>query len=542
MPGARKPVRPNLPLAIVLCLVGCTSWVPPQARGGPAHSPCRLQARVVDAANHQPLAARVSITDADGKHVEIDGEHPHVEWLDRRWCYVDGSFTASLAGSVTIEIRRGLETRPLSADVAPAGDSVSQVFRLQRWTDLRAQGYVSGDIHAHLPALAEAPLEMRAEDLGALNLLVTGGLTMPNDDAFTGRLDERSRREHEIFLGQEVIDWHLGHLTLAGLPRLVPGYPTAGGTLEYWQSHPHWDILRAARATRAQRGFISLAHFDNLPGAETAAAVALGLLDAVELLTWLDAMQLAAHTSTWDASGMPTAEFPQLRGVDLYYQLLNAGFFLPIAAGTDKLGDDIPVGHNRTYAKAKGGAGYSGWLAGIKAGAAFITNGPIIEFAVDRRGLGDVVTFQGKRTVKARAVARSILPFTTLDIVMNGRPVAHKVRVPEKTLPADDVYTLEIEATLDLAESSWLAARAFANPDILPRRLPRAAAVFAHTGPIYFLQDGRKVRQEASVAYLRKWVKGLLYWLSTQPAFHNEEDRAAVQRDATAAMRIFEAL
>jgi hypothetical protein len=407
---------------------------------------------------------------------------------------------------------------------------------------MRAKGYVSGDIHAHMPALADAALEMRAEDLGALNLLVTGGLPMPNDKAFKGRLDDRSGPDCEIYMNQEVIDWNLGHLTLAALTSLVPGYPRAGGTLEYWESHPHWDILRAARATRAQNGFVSLAHFENLPGAETPTAVALGLLDAVELPTWSDPMQLPAHTTLWDSSGMPTAEFTPMRGVDLYYQFLNAGFRLAVAAGTDKLGEDTPVGNNRAYALTRGGAGYASWLAGIKAGATFVTSGPIIEFEVDGRGSGDVVEFQGEKTVKARAVARSVLPFTTLDVVMNGRRVAHKVSPIQKNPPVDGVYTLQTETTLTLAESSWLAARAFANPDITPRILPRESSVFSHTGPIYFLKEGRKVREEASVVYLRKWVKGLLHWLSTKPPFQNEQDRAAVQRDAEDVLHIYEAL
>jgi hypothetical protein len=543
--GGGPKTNAGAPLIMALQLsIGCASSVPQQATGRSPSTGGRLQGRIVDDATNQPLAARVAITDSNGKHVEIDGKHRHVQWLNKRWCYVDGAWSASLPGTVEIEIHRGLETRPFAATISgPTSDRpLNQVFRLQRWTNLRPKGYVSGDIHAHLPALADAPLEMRAEDLSALNLLVTGGLAMPNDEAFKGRLDDRSDANYEIYLNQEVIDWHLGHLTLAGLTSLVPGYPSAGGTLEYWESHPHWDILRAARATRVQGGLVSLAHFENLPGAGTPVALALDLLDAVELPTWCDPMQLPAHTTPWDYSGMSTAEFTPMRGVDLYYQFLNAGFRLPVAAGTDKLGDDTPIGNNRTYAITKGGSGYAGWLAGIKAGATFVTNGPIIEFEVDGHGVGDVVEFQGGTSVKARAIARSILPFTTIDIVMNGDPVAHKVLVPQKNPPIDGVTTLEVEATLDLAESTWLAARAFANPDIIPRVLPRASAVFSHTSPIYFLKRGRKVRQEASVAYLHKWVKGLRYWLSTKPAFHNEQDRAAVEQDAEAAMRFYEAL
>ena len=518
--------------------------------GGPCacqkatHAAGRLQARIVDDATGAPLSARVAITDADGKPVEIDRAHEHVQQLGKRWYYVDGAFTASLPGPVTVEIRRGLETRPLAESVSGVGPEkpVTKMFRLRRWTDMRAKGYVSGDLHAHLPALDDAASEMRAEDLNALNLLIVGGMPEPNDKAFKGRLDERSTPGCEIYLNQEVIDWQLGHLTLAGLTRLVPGYPVPGGTLDYGLDNPHRDILRAARATRAQNGFVSLAHFENLPGAESPVAVALGLLDAVELPTWADPMQLPAHLDPWDNSGLPTAEFTPMRGVDLYYQFLNAGFRLPIAAGTDKVGDDIPLGSNRTYIATKGAGGYAAWLAGIKAGTGFVTNGPIIEFDVDGRAPGNTIEFQGTKTITAHAVARSILPFTTLEILANGRPVARKLILVQRNPPVDGVYTIEVSATVSLSQSSWLAARAFANPDITPRLLPRESSVFSHTDPVYFLREGRKVREEASVVYLRKYVRGLLHWLSTRPVFASEQDRAAVQHDAEEALRIYEAL
>jgi hypothetical protein len=284
---------------------------------------------------------------------------------------------------------------------------------------------------------------------------------------------------------------------------------------------------------------VSLAHFENLPGAVTPVAVALGLLDSLEIPTWSDPMQLPAHLSLWNASGLQTADFTPMRGVDLYYQYLNSGFQLPIAAGTDKSGEDIPVGSNRVYVETKGSSSFDAWLSGIKGGTGFVSNGPLLEFHVDGHRAGEVVAFQGEKTVKVRATARSILPFTTIEVVMNGRPVAHRLQLIQANPPVDGVYTLETEATVRLTGSSWLAARAFADPDVTPRLLPRESSVFSHTSPIYFLQDGRKVREEASVVYLRKSVEGLLHWLSTAPRFASEADRDAVRRDAEKALELY---
>ena len=170
---------------------------------------------------------------------------------------------------------------------------------------------------------------------------------------FTGRLDANSTPGCEIYVSQEVQDWQMGPSTLLGLTHLVPGYPDAGGSLEYWKSHPHWDLTRAMRATREQNGTVFWSHMSSLPGAQCPIGIALGLVDGIELITWNDPTQLPNHWSPWLNSGMSQAEFPVMRGVDLYYQYLNAGFRLPIAAGTDKFGEDIPLGSNRVYARVK---------------------------------------------------------------------------------------------------------------------------------------------------------------------------------------------
>jgi hypothetical protein len=499
-------------------------------------------ARIVDDADGGPLAARVSVTDGEARPLEIDGSHAHVQHLGRRWCYVDGSFSVALpASGAAVEIRRGFETRPVSEKVRRGvSGTVDRTFRLRRWVDMRGRGYVSGDIHAHLPGPAEALPQMRAEDLNVANLMTLGGVDVPANGHFTGRVDAGSTPGCELYVGQEIQEWQMGHLTLLGLTSPLPGYPSPGGTLEYWRSDPQWDLGRAMRAARAQGGLVSWAHFENLPGFQAPVAIALGLVDAIELPTWGDPTQLPTHWGPWEDSGMSLAEFTVMRGVDLYYQFLNAGFRVPIAAGTDKVDEAMPLGSNRIYVPAGGNADYAGWLAGVKLGTGFVTNGPILEFSAEGHLPGETIHFRGTKRIAARAVARSILPFTTLDIVLNGRTVGHK-RVPVPTNPpVDGVYTMEVETTIELARSGWLAARVVDDPDLNPRVLPRGASVFAHTNPLYFLQGGGRVREEPSIAYLRKWVSGFRRWLEGDPPFANPEDRRNARRDAEQALRVLD--
>jgi len=507
----------------------------------------RLEGRIVDDVTGQPLAARLALTTPDGKFVELDGEHAHVQYLDKRWCYVDGSFVLDLPDTgLLIEIRRGLETRPLTARIAAAtnGTTIQKTFRLRRWIDMRSKGYFNGDFHAHLPVPREAYPQMRAEDLNALTLLHVTDSQYPSpiNDCFTGRLDPISTPGCEVRVSQEVRDWQMGHLTLVNLTNLVPGYPDVGGTMEYYRSGPQWDLVRAMRATRDQGGIIFWSHFASLPGAQSPIGIALGLVDGLELITWNDPTQLPNHWSPWLNSGMSQAEFPIMRPLDLYYQYLNAGFRVPLAAGTDKFSEDIPFGSNRVYARVKEPASYAAWIEAITAGRAFVSNGPMLDFDAGGHDSGDVVEFHGTNRLRARVSARSILPFTTLEILVNGQAVAHKTIAVPKNPAVDGVYSMEVETTVELTRSAWMAARVAEHPDLRSHILPRGVSVFAHTAPIYFLQDGRKVRDEASIAYLRKYVEAVQHWLKTNPPFANEPDRQNAWRTTEEALRVYQAL
>jgi hypothetical protein len=183
------------------------------------------------------------------------------------------------------------------------------------------------------------------------------------------------------------------------------------------------------------------------------------------------------------------------------------------------MGDDIPVGSSRVYVRVPGEHSFDAWLAGLKAGNGFITNGPIMTFEVDGHGSGEVVSFSGSKTVTAKATARSILPFTRLQIIVNGEAVASS---GEPTRDKLGVYEVKLEAQIPLEASSWVAARV-AEPDregktIMPRRM----TVFAHANPIYFLRDGAKVRVQKAIDYLRLYLRYSERWFQTGAKFDSD--------------------
>jgi len=80
------------------------------------------------------------------------------------------------------------------------------------------------------------------------------------------------------------------------------------------------------------------------------------------------------------------------------------------------------------------------------------------------------------------------------------------------------------------------------DPDNRNRILPRGLSVFAHTNPIYFYQDKKRVKEKASIAYLEKYVQGVINWLEHNPEFANPDDKKEAIRLARNALGVYTGL
>ena len=489
-----------------------------------------FQGRIINADSGLPVAATVSVTNGDGVDVSLDGEHEHVYYLGKKRWYVDGTFQVSTnEDSLFIEIRQGLETYPVKELVylSDAGQKVKE-FILKRWIDMTELGYYSGDTHVHFLETTSAHLQMRAEDLQVVNLL-TSDFTYDREK-FTGELDKVSTEDNLVYVGQEIRDWQLGHVCLLGLKKIIEPYDYFGGQLNFMgPKNPHLLLSPRLKESQKHQATTVWAHFSNLPGLESAIAIPLGLIDALELMTYDDPIKLPSHWTPWDYSGMSQTDFTVMRGMDLYYQYLNSGFRLPLTAGSDKMGEDIPVGSNRHYVYLKGETNYDKWVEGLKAGRGFISNGPMLTFSVDDHLSGETIPFEGEKTVSIHVEAKSLYPFGRLEIVVNGKVVKWEILPDYYT--KRDIYSLDLDVDVTLSESAWIAGRVTSQntPEILPRGL----TVFAHSNPVYFLQNGESIHIEKSAAYLRTYQKAVRNWIELFSDFDSEaeKDEAAMYLD-----------
>jgi hypothetical protein len=188
----------------------------------------------------------------------------------------------------------------------------------------------------------------------------------------------------------------------------------------------------------------------------------------------------------------------------VWYQLLNCGFRLPAGAGTDAMANFAslrgPVGLNRVFVRSGAPLERGRWLAALKAGRSFATNGPLLGFTIEGRGLGDEVKVRpDRKQLVARVTLRSFVPVDHLEIVRNGAVVS------EIPLPKSRT-SVSTEVKLPQQGSGWYLLRARANApeypvlDVYP---------YGTTSPIYVTVGGEPIRSDEDAHYFIAWLDRL---------------------------------
>src|SRR5438034_9613116 len=179
---------------------------------------------------------------------------------------------------------------------------------------------------------------------------------------------------------QEYHTIHWGHLGLLNLTRnfLIPGYAAYPDTAAASLFPPNAVVADLAHEQQAVVGYVH--PYDSIPDPakdeslthELPVDVALGKVDYIEVMGFSD------HKST----------------AAVWYRLLNCGFHLPTAAGTDAMANFAslrgPVGLNRVYVNVPAGPlDIRTWLVSLKQGRTFATNGPLLRFTLGSRQPGE---------------------------------------------------------------------------------------------------------------------------------------------------------
>jgi hypothetical protein len=480
-----------------------------------------------------PAAPKITIR-APNTRVSVRGADGRFYGPDDAWLHADDSFVrAEMAeepryfhchdicevavpeGEADVLILRGF-AHEIFRQNARAGETV--VYPEEPSPPLPGSGrWASADVHVHMNyagTYRNTPERMlqqaRAEDVNIVfDLVVNKEQRIPDIGYFSTQPDKSSTDDYALSYGQEFHTSNWGHTGLLGLKDhyLIPDYSTYPGTAA---ASPYPSNAIVADLTHAQHGLLGYVHpyeIEEMPDPSVARNhtfpidVALGKVDYVEVLGFSD------HRAT----------------ASVWYRLLNLGFRIPAAGGTDAMANFAslrgPVGTNRTYVNLPAGPiNVDQWLQGLNAGHTFATNAPLLNFTLQDRGVGDEISFVKPGEVAFTAAMRSIVPIDHLEVVCNGK-VLRDLRLTGNRTVADVSGTLPIDSTGWCLLRAWNEKATYPVLDIYP---------YGTTSPIYIKVAGSGPKYPEDAKYFVTWIDHILERTEKLPDWNTPQEKAEV--------------
>ncbi len=475
---------------------------------------CRLTIRLTDAASGATQPGLVRVTNlATSKAIELRGPIRR----DMNWYATAGPLEVLVPQSkLKVEALRGLETELAQGEIDVTGKAEATIeLPLTRFCDMAAQGLRSGNTHLHLMNLTyeeafrylQVVPKADALDLVYLSYLrrvpaertyisngmVAGSLSGGGDLARLSQegvlFDHGEEHRHNFGPGGE----GYGHVMFLHLMRLIRPVSIGPGIMQ--KGTDGLPLQTGIRAARDDGATIIWCH--NTFGYEDVPNWMAGLLDAQNIFDG------GVHGSYRDT----------------FYRYLNLGMKVPFSTGTDWFIYDF----SRVYVPVESPLSSEAWLAQLRQGRSFITNGPLLQFDVAGRKPGDTIELtQLDRPIEPleiTAQASGRCNFTGLELVHNGE-VVHTVPCRRQ----GGHYRAQMKHRLAVSEPGWLALR-----------IPEEAGVnefdrplFAHSSAIY-LHHGGQSRFEPEVArQLIVEMQANMEAINKQGTFASKDERERV--------------
>ncbi|HEU5056212.1 MAG TPA: CehA/McbA family metallohydrolase [Kofleriaceae bacterium] len=519
----------------------------------------------------RPTVAAFVVTDRDGRTYPAKARRLAPDFFFHPQVYRrDGESLELPPGRYRIAVTRGPEYAAQERAVEVGRAGARAAFRLERWIDPAAAGWISGDHHIHAAGCVhyEVPTQgvkpddiwrhVVGEDLKIGAVLTWGPCYGYQKQFFSGRPHRLSTGENVLRYDVEVSGWSshkAGHLALLGLTR--QDYPGAA-RLEDWP-RLGLEVLRWAKAQGATTGVAHTGWGLEVPGSAVP-SLEMPRFDGIGAMEYV--VQVTHTVPGPDGTPVPAIDFlsavdtPYVWELSMWYHALNAGFRTRIAGETDFpcIYDDR-VGMGRSYVKLDRTAplDFEAWRANLAAGRSYVSDGRshILDFEVGGVKVGEGgselrLPRAGPVAVTARVAA--LLPRQP-DPATGRKPVKempywHLERarigasrdVPvELVVNGKVVATRTITASGELREVSFPQVRVERSSWIALRVLPSS-----HSNPVFVLVGGRPVRGPAtSVRWLLAAVDAV--WKQKSPTYRADEmaeARAAYEHARRAYRRI----
>jgi TolB protein len=486
--------------------------------------------------------------------VFVTGEDKRAYAPDDAWIHADDSFVRSErpfeahyfhtsgvsrltvpAGTVNIGVMKGFEYGFEQHSVtisAGKNNEVTIALHPLKLSHHAARHWASGDVHVHMNyggTYRNTPghlvAQAAAENLSIVeDLIVNKERRFPDIKYFTAQPDPASTATTLLLHSQEYHTSYWGHLGLLNLTSniLLPGYAGYPGTAAASLFPSNANIADLAHQQHALVGYVH--PYDSVPDPSKEESVnhelpvdlALGKVDYIEVLGFSD------HKAT----------------AQVWYRLLNCGFHLPAAAGTDAMANFAslrgPVGLNRVYASVPvGPLEIESWLRAVTQGRTFATNGPLLGLKLDGKEIGDTLQLpSGNSEVKLTAWLRSFVSLNHLELICNGK-IARELKLNP------DGESADIEDTISGLQSGWCLLRTSNDKATYPLL---DLYPYATTSPIYISVANSSPVHKEDAAYFESWIDRMISAAKAFQDWNNAEEKSAVLQQLSEARAVYEHL
>ena len=350
---------------------------------------------------------------------------------ERQVFFVDGGFSVDLpAGNYKLILGKGFEYAPsiTTIRIEPGADTARSIA-LQRWIDMPARGWYSGDTHVHYARVNEAANQRlahwaHAEDLHMINVMEMG--------------DALKTYFPQYALGAA------GRKVLPGLA-LVPG-----------QEDPHTAFIGHTLQLNIQKPvrhpeqyYLYDLVFDEIHRQGGLTGYAHTYQPPTRGFWVREDMSINIPRNKIDF-----VEIGQNGEVDdhLFYEFLNLGFRLAATAGSDVPYSNT-IGTSRVYAYTGRSFTADAWFAAIKAGRTFVTAGPMLELTVNGQVPGAEIHAQPGDKLRVHATAGGYnVPPRYLEVVAQGEVIKSAEQASARE-------SISLDFTIPICHSTWIGAR-----------------------------------------------------------------------------------
>lgn len=490
---------------------------------------CAVALEVVDGETGEKLPALIKIVNERGEILDLPellnrglgignagmGDQPSIE----EWSALPQPATLKLPREkLTVAAFSGLETEITTQDIdLTSATETAIAVPLRRFSRLADRNTFGGNTHLHLMKLSLDTCERYLREISVaddLDLLFVSYLerTIANQHYISNRytqrdLDRLTQQTGRIFAngeehrnnftgGQE----GYGHVMFLDIPRLI--LPVSIGPDIAKTGDDGLPLDRGIRQARDDGATVVWCHNDY--GRESIPQYVKGQIDALNIF-----------------DGGIRSSYK-----DSFYRLLNAGYRVPFSTGTDWFLYDF----SRVYVPVEGELTTETWLAGLKAGRGFITNGPLLKLTVNDKSPGDELKLDRAGMVHIQAEAKGRSDFETLELIYNGEIIA-----AVETTPVEGHFEAKIDKQIEVPHSGWWALRTpppsvQGDPELAEPR-PRnelGRELYSHTSPIYVTVAGQPHRDAKAIAGLIAHVEESLKYIPEKGVYMDNASRETI--------------